>query len=190
MRQTSIFLALLLLLPGCGADSSESASAPAKAEPIAHESELLKLTLTPEAQARLGIATVHVASGSATEVRQASGEIVIPPIAAGGMPMGSGSNLQQTGAQQSAADGEVARATAQARLARIALSRAEGLVREEAGRVRARDEAAAALASANAALQAAQAQRRLLGPAVAAMEGQRNGVGACSRLQRRPADRG
>ena len=169
MRQIPIFLALLLLLPACGADPSKSTSAPAKAEPVAHESELMKLTLTPEAQARLGIATVVVGSGSATHVRQASGEIVIPPSVAGGVPMGSTSNLQQTGAQQAAADGEVARAAAQARLARLGLTRAAALVREEAGSVRARDEAAAALATANAALQVARTQRRLLGPGVAAM---------------------
>lgn len=169
MRQIPIFLPLLLLLSACGADPSKSNAPPAKAEPVAHESELLKLTLTPEAQARLGIATVMVGSGSATQVRQASGEIVIPPTVAGGVPMGSTSNLQQTGAQQATADGEVARAAVQVRLARIALNRAEALVREEAGSVRARDEAAAALATANAAWEVARTQRRLLGPAVATM---------------------
>lgn len=169
MRQIPILLPLLLMLPACGADPSKSTSSPAKAEPVAHESELLKLTLTPEAQARLGIATVLVSSGSVTQVRQASGEIVISPSVAGGVPMGSTSNLQQTGAQQTTADGEVARAAAQARLARIALTRAEALVREEAGSVRARDEAVAALATANATLQVARTQRRLLGPPVATM---------------------
>jgi len=61
---------------------------------------------------------------------------------------GSLSNLQQIGAQQATADGEVARTQTQARLARIALNRAEALVREEAGSVRARDEAAASLGAA------------------------------------------
>lgn len=63
---------------------------------------------------------------------------------------GSLSNLQQIGAQQATADGEVARTQAQARLARIALNLAEALVREETGSVRARDEAAAALGAAQA----------------------------------------
>jgi hypothetical protein len=49
------------------------------------------------------------------------------------------------------------------------LDRADALVKAEAGSVRGRDEAAAALATARAAADVARAQRRLLGPAVAAM---------------------
>lgn len=166
-------LALLALLSACGSGPTTPAgSPPAHAEPIAHESELLKLTLTPQAQQRLGMRTVKVGEGSASAHRQVAGEIVVPPSGAGGVPTGSTANLQQIGAQQAAADGEVARAAAQLRLARIALARAEALVREEAGSIRARDEAAAALATADAALGAAQAQRRLLGPSIAAMANQ------------------
>ncbi|WP_235037631.1 MULTISPECIES: efflux RND transporter periplasmic adaptor subunit [unclassified Novosphingobium] len=132
----------------------------------------MKLTLTPAAQSRLGVVTARVAGGTAGTIRQASGEIVVPPSGAGGVPTGSLANLQQMGAQQAAADGEVARASAQARLTRIALGRSEALVREEAGSVRARDEAAAAAAAADAALGVARRQRQLLGPSIAAMNGQ------------------
>lgn len=162
----------LLSLSACDGGASAPPAPPSHAELIAHESELLKLTLTPQAQQRLGIRLVAVGGGAATTVRQTSGEIVVPPTFAGGVPVSSVSNIQQIGAQQAAADGEVARARAQARLARIALSRADALVREEAGSVRTRDEAAAAVATADAALGAALAQRRLLGQPVAAMDAQ------------------
>ena len=170
MRQT--FLLIPILLAGCGEKAAKPPAPPAHAETIAHESELLKLTLTPEAQRRLGIGLVRVGGGSATATREVAGEIVVPPISANGVPVNSTTNLQQIGSQQAAADAELARATAQARLARIALDRAASLVREEAGSVRARDEAAAALAAAQAALDAARQQRRLLGPAVASLGAQ------------------
>ncbi|EZP70908.1 Membrane fusion protein MtrC [Novosphingobium resinovorum] len=165
-------LALLILplaVSACGQTASKPSTPPAHAELIANEAELLKLTLTPKAQQRLGIKTTTVGGGSAAQTRQVTGEIVVPPTSAGGVPVNSLTNLQQVGSQQAVADGEVARTEAQARLARIALTRAEALVREEAGSVRARDEAAAAHAAAQAALGAARQQRRLLGPAVATL---------------------
>ncbi|MGR6331022.1 efflux RND transporter periplasmic adaptor subunit [Sphingomonas sp. XXL09] len=170
MRQT--LLLIPILIAGCGEKATKPPEPPAHAETIAHESELLKLTLTSQAQQRLGIALVRVGGGTASATREVAGEIVVPPISANGVPVNSTTNLQQIGSQQAAADAELARATAQARLARIALDRAESLVREEAGSVRARDEAAAALAAAQAALGAARQQRRLLGPAVASLGSQ------------------
>ena len=56
MRQT--LLLIPILLAGCGEKSAKPPAPPAHAETIAHESELLKLTLTPQAQQRLGIAPV------------------------------------------------------------------------------------------------------------------------------------
>lgn len=44
MRRIPIFLPLLLLPPACGADPTKPAAPPAKAEPVAHESELLKFS--------------------------------------------------------------------------------------------------------------------------------------------------
>lgn len=170
MRQI-LFIAPLLLA-GCGSDPSKPSAPPAHGEAIAHETELLRLTLTPQAQRRLGIGLARVGDGSASAQRQVAGEIVVPPTSANGVPVNSTTNLQQIGSQQAAADAELTRASAQARLAQIALNRAEGLVREEAGSIRARDEAAAALASAQAALGAARQQRQLLGPSVASLGSQ------------------
>lgn len=159
-------LPLVIALASCGSDSAPPHAAPAKTEAVAHESDLLKLTLTAQAQQRLGIRTVKVGDGSATLTRETSGEVVVPSSGAAGVPTGSTSNLAQIGVSQVAADGEVARAQAQVRLAAIADHRADALVREEAGSVRGRDEAAAALATARAAVVAARAQRRLLGPSI------------------------
>lgn len=162
---------LLLLLPACGEKAKTPATAPAKAEAITHEAQLLKLTLTPQAVQRLGIATVEVGEGQSAMMRETSGEIVVPN-GAGGVPTGSLSNLAQIGTAQAAADGEVARTRAQARLAHIALDRASQLVAEEAGSIRARDEAAAALATAQAQANVAAEQRRLLGPSVSELDRQ------------------
>ena len=131
MRQALVLL--LLLVAGCGGAPSTPAAPPAHAETIARETELLKLTLTPEAQRRLGIVLHRVKDGSASTMREVAGEIVVPPTSTGGVPINSATSLQQIGTQQAAADAELARATAQARLARIALVRADSLVREEAG---------------------------------------------------------
>lgn len=162
-------LPLVAILTACGSDPASPQSPPAKAEAVAHESDLLKLTLTAQAQQRLGIRTVKVGYSSAAQIRKTSGEVVVPATGVAGVPMGSTSNLAQIGVGQVAAEGEVARAQAQVRLAVIAYNRADALVREEAGSVRGRDEAAAALATARAALSAARAQRRLLGPSIASI---------------------
>lgn len=166
-----ISFALAITLAGCGTKPSTPKTAPVKSEAVAHEADLLRLTLTQDAQARLGIATVRIGAGSAAATRATSGEVVVP-AGVGGVPTNSVSNLQQLGTQQVAADGEIGRTRAQVRLARIAYNRASALVQEEAGSVRGRDEAAAALATAQAAADAALAQRRLLGPAVGSLGNQ------------------
>jgi hypothetical protein len=49
-------------LSSCSSDSGSAAVKPAKTEAIGHETELLRLTLTPEAVGRLAIATVRGAA--------------------------------------------------------------------------------------------------------------------------------
>jgi multidrug efflux system membrane fusion protein len=162
----------IVLLTACGSEPASPPKPPVHSEAVAHETELVRLTLTPEAQKRLGIVTERIGTGTGSAKRMTSGEIVIP-AGVGGAPINSASNLQQLGAQQVAAEGELARARAQLALARVAYDRASALVDEEAGSIRARDEATAALGAAKAAADAAAAQRRLLGPAVASLGNQR-----------------
>ena len=156
------------LLSACGPAAKSAAVDPAKTELVAHETELLRLTLTPEAERRLGLQTVTVAAGARRKTRAAHGEIVAAPLA-GGLPVAAGADLGTLAASQARADGDVARARAELEVAEKAYARAAGLVREEAGSVRARDEAASALGVASANLAAAQSQRALLGQGVAAM---------------------
>ncbi|MCP5145759.1 MAG: efflux RND transporter periplasmic adaptor subunit [Gammaproteobacteria bacterium] len=164
----SIVLASLCLLAACDNHSAATSSheAPATAQPVAHETELLRLTLPDQTEQRLGIATASAVALTWTSRREVGGEIVVPPLVKAGVPTGSVVNFQQLAAQQVAADAQVAAAQAQAQLAAIALQRADALIKEQAGSQRAHDEAAAALATAQAALQAARQQRELLGPAV------------------------
>jgi multidrug efflux system membrane fusion protein len=171
-RFALVIFAPAILLTACGSEPAAPPKAPIHSEAIAHETELVRLKLTPEAQKRLGIVTERIGTGTASAMRMTSGEIVIP-AGVGGAPINSASNLQQLSAQQVAADGELARARAQLALARVAYDRASSLVDEEAGSIRARDEATAALGAAKAAADAAVAQRRLLGPAVASFGNQR-----------------
>ncbi len=172
IRLAPVALVPVILLTACGSEPVAPTKAPVHSEAIAHETELVRLKLTPEAQKRLGIVTERIETGTASALRMTSGEIVIP-ARGGGAPINSASNLQQLAAQQVAADGELARARAQLAFARITYDRATALVEEEAGSIRARDEATAALGAAKAASDAAAAQRRLLGPAVASLGNQR-----------------
>src|SRR5262245_61247644 len=73
---------LLTLVAGC-ADNANSQSTrpepPAKLTgPAAKEAELATVTLTPEAENRLGIALQTAAAGQSSDVRRFSGEVTAP----------------------------------------------------------------------------------------------------------------
>lgn len=70
---------------------------------MAHEADLLRLRLMPDAVRRLGIRVATVGDGTTSKVRATSDEIVVPPIGAAGIPTGSTSNLAQIGTAQAAA---------------------------------------------------------------------------------------
>jgi multidrug efflux pump subunit AcrA (membrane-fusion protein) len=161
-------LLLGLSLTACH-DGRETVTAkPAKAEVIGHETELLKLTLTPSAEKRLGLATIPVGPGLATRSVTTHGEIVVAAVARG-VPIDAQTDLRALAANQLRAEGEIARARAQLAVAQRSAARAAALVREEAGSVRARDEAQAAVAIAMADLRTAQAQRAILGASPSAI---------------------
>ena len=164
-------VAALLLLGGCSDKATSPASKPSKSDPVGHETELLRLTLTPQAEKRLAIRTVNVGTGTSARVRAAHGEIVAPTGSAS-VPVRSVTDLAAMSSAQAQADGEIARAQAQVELAQLNYNRAERLVGLQSGSARARDEARAELKTAEAALAAANAQRRLLGPSMSAMTSQ------------------
>lgn len=165
---TGFALAGCVALAACSPAAKPAAVKPSKAEQIAHETELLRLTLTPDAERRLGLQVVAIGAGESRSFRAAHGEIVAAPLA-GGLPVAAGADLAAVASNQARADGDVARARAELDVAEKAYARADGLVKEEAGSVRARDETASALGVARANFAAARAQRALLGQGVATM---------------------
>ncbi|KVL46582.1 hypothetical protein WT01_36280 [Burkholderia cepacia] len=164
------YLGCVLVLAACNAsDGGTSKEKPARTEVVAHETELLRLILAPEAQERLGLKVEAVGIGGLSRVRTVHGEVVAPPLMSGGLPIRSASDLAALAANQVRADGDVERARAELDIADKATARADALVREEAGSVRVHDEALSARAVAKANLDAAKMQRRLLGSSVASL---------------------
>lgn len=162
---------IAVILPaacGSGAKNATPASPPAQTVLLAHESELLKITLSADAERRLGIATSAIANGAFRRTRRFHGEVVVAPKG-DGVPITATTDLSALAASQATADGVVARARAEREIAQSAAARAEALVREEAGSARIRDESLSALAVAQANLRTAEAQRALLGLPVTAL---------------------
>lgn len=171
MRLQSSKSCLLLFvsvgLTACGQKAADKPSPPAKVEAIGHETELMRLTLTSEAVQRLGLATQVVGRANGLAIsRTVPGEIVAAPRA-GGLPVAAGADLAGLAGSQAQREADVARSSADLKLAEANLRRASSLVDAEAGSIRARDEATQQVAAARAALAAATAQRQALGAAVA-----------------------
>jgi len=76
----TLTVGLLILSQGCGRQPSAkpSAIAPAKVEMVPHESELATITLTPDAETRLGISTVAAERRSVQQLRTFGGDVIIP----------------------------------------------------------------------------------------------------------------
>lgn len=158
-------VALLAGLAACGDASAPVAKKPVTADSIGKETELLRLTLTPEAVTRLGIVTTEVGAGTTARIRNSSGEIVAP-TGTSSVPIRSVTDLAAMATAQATAEGAIAAARAQVEVAKLNYNRAERLLGLQAGSARIRDEAKALLASNQATLNAAIEQRRLLGPAM------------------------
>jgi hypothetical protein len=168
---SSAVFSVALLVSACAPPAAEKPAAPAKVEAIGHETELMRLALTPEAVQRLGLATEAVGPSRASVLsRTVPGEIVAAP-GAGGLPVAAGTDLATLAGLQARADADVARSAADLKLAEANLRRASSLVEAEAGSIRARDEATQQVAAAKAALAAASGQRQALGAAVAGLAG-------------------
>jgi hypothetical protein len=170
-RGTLAALALCMTfahLTGCNSSQSASPAKPSTAEVIGHESELLRLTLSAPAVARLGIETTSVGNGRLDRSITLHGEVVVPP-SEGGLPFSSATDLTALAASQARTDADLARARAELDIATRNAERAEALVREEAGSARARDEALTTLAVARSNAEAARLQRAQFGPAMDAL---------------------
>ena len=170
------FLAAPLLQ---AADSKSPA--PAQVENAVQETELATIKLTPQAEQRLGIVLAEAARKRVVVTRLFGGDIMVPLAPRGETPSGyfplasaTPDELLKISDQQAIADGDLEKAKVQLEAAQRTLKRAETLIAEDAGSVRAVDDAAAATRLAEKSLEVAQVRRSLLGAPVAdAVRGQR-----------------
>ncbi len=173
-------LSLLAALPAFAAEPVASKfPAPAKVMTPTREADLASLTLTVEAERRLGIATAAVERKPVRRTRLFGGDAVLAArTGAGGTGTNSGqsvfailpaltpADLVRLAQSQVEADGLVAQARVTLELAKVALVRAEQLLRDQAGSARSVDEARAQFGNAEANLTTARERRELLGPRV------------------------
>jgi hypothetical protein len=168
-------VAAILMTSAKAADAS-----PAKVFTSVKETDLANLILTVRAEERLGITTATVERKKVARTRFYGADLVLPspvitpdergrhagqsvfPI----LPSLSSAELVRLAQSQIDADGQIEQARVQVQAARVALNRAEQVLREKAGSVRSVDEARAQSELAEAALRRAQAQRELLGAPV------------------------
>ena len=174
-------------LSGCGrvTAKSEPKTAPAKVENGGiKEADLAKITLTPEAESRLGIETVALAMKPAAQTRAYAGELVMPPGQAITVAAPVAGTLAPAGTAPAAgmrvipgqavfrllpmlpvqrdlrliAETEVTAAAARVENAKAHAARAERMLRDRVGSVRAQEDAAQELRLAETALAAARAK--------------------------------
>jgi RND family efflux transporter MFP subunit len=189
-----ILLAFLTSIWNCTSETQPSSSAapPAKVANGVKESDLATVTLSPEAEQRLGIATARVEKRRVARTLKLSGEIVaIPgrrifvtaPVA--GVMIAPAGSLPQSGMRVRKGQTifrilplpaerdllgtpeEVTLKKMQLAVAAAKAKRAEQLLLDKAGSVKAQEEAQAELAAADASFKAAEARLHLTNSAAA-----------------------
>jgi len=176
-RQACTALILVLCVGGGLAAESSPVQAPAKVDRPAKETELTTITLTREAERRLGLVTATVARRQLVGTRLLGGEITLPAQSGGDrdgqsvltiLPLLSPAEQVRLAQSQIDADGQVEQARVQLDAARQTLRRAEQMQRDKVGTERAVDDARAQVGLAEAGLRTAEARRDLLGPGLLA----------------------
>lgn len=140
------------------------------------EADLAVVTLTPEAEKRLGIETVPAENRPSETMRSYGGELMLPLArgdAASGaknsrsifslVPSMTPADLVRTAQAQVDADGAVSAGKVQLEAAQLAFKRAEDLIAAKSGIGRSVDDARTQVGLAEAALRTAQERRALLG---------------------------
>jgi RND family efflux transporter MFP subunit len=183
--------AVLVVLPACQQDSSKSASpkaeAPAKLSgTVAKEAELTSITLTEDAERRLGIRIEEARAGRGSARREFAGEVTAPLGSSVLVSSPVAGTLQVRGAippvgslikkdqplfslvpflplprdLKANAEGEVAQARTRVETARQRKARADRMLADQVGTVRAQEEAQQELDLATTALDVAQNRLR------------------------------
>lgn len=181
------FSVLLLILCGVDVPAAETGATqpPATVDRPVKEAELTTITLTPDAERRLGLVTTTVERRNLTTTRLFGGEITLPArsdmaIAASAyhpngqsvltiLPLLSPAEQLRLAQSQIDADGQVEQALVQLNAVQLALRRAEQMQRDKVGTERSVDDARAQVGLAEASLHTAHARRGLLGPALLAI---------------------
>lgn len=168
-----LIIAPLGLAAGCNRPSASEAKPPPPAQvKTVKEESLATLTLTPEAEKRLGITVAAVEKRKMQRTRTLPGEVILPLAGTNGqsiyglLPSVTPTELIRLAELQADADAQILTARVQLEAAKVTLSRAETLLSSKAGSVRAVDDARAQVALAEANLKAAENRRRLLGAPV------------------------
>jgi hypothetical protein len=175
--RTPALVVALATLASSGCASGErkevAAARPATLTDPRSEASLTTVTLTPEAERRLGIRTAPVERRPVPRLRTLGGEVVVPALPPGrdGVPAPiveaprSPAERTQAATALVRAGEEVARARIEVDAATVALQRAQAVARDGAGSARAADEATTRLALARAAFAAAQVRRDMVAAA-------------------------
>jgi RND family efflux transporter MFP subunit len=180
--------AVLLLLTSCGPAQQVApvkTESPAKvAGPLLKEGELASVTLTAEAESRLGVRVVPVTSGGAAEIRRFTADVVVPPgnslivsapiagtILTSFQPPAPGSAVKRDQVLfeitpllplprdlRVTAEADVEQARTRVETAKLRQARADKMLKDEVGTVRAQEDARNELDLAKSALEAAQAR--------------------------------
>lgn len=197
---------LALTAAGCqpaGTAAPAKAPAPAKVEGAPKEADLATVTLTPDAEARLAVATAEVVRRPVPRTATYAGEVIIPPgcltavtspfvgtvkAPAGGkvptpgtvvkadqpvfvlVPLLSPESRATIAPQLIDAEGQVKQAKEQLNIAKVALDRAENLVRDKLGGSAALVDRKAQYELAQTTLRAAEDRREILAKVAGDME--------------------
>jgi multidrug efflux system membrane fusion protein len=157
-------------LAACGAPASTpKAAPPSVVSGHVAETDLMTVTLTPQAERRLGVEVRPIERRKVAQTRILAAEVISPAAGASAATRYAATASMDPAAlatAQIAADGAVAAARVGVDAARIRYDRAARLYAAEAESARARDDALAELRNAEATLQTAQAQRSLLGQSI------------------------
>ena len=172
-------------LTGCGKEEKPKAVSPSEVKNPVKESELTTVTITSEAEKRLGIKTVAIKTDNVQATREVGGEIqavpgqavtIVAPVQGtlrGGAGLTAGQRVRQgqtlfqlvpLPAERDllTLDQGATQSRTQLQVAQARLSRAEALLADRAGSVRARDDARADVALAQRALADARARQGAL----------------------------
>jgi membrane fusion protein, heavy metal efflux system len=177
-----------LFLAGCGTApkaAPQKSEAPAKISgPALKEGELASITLTPEAESRLGIRVAQVTSGRGNELRRFAADVMLPPgrslivtapvsgsLRTTTLPLSPGTVVKKDQLifeitpllplprdLRVTAEADVEQARTRLNTAKLRKARADKMLKDEVGTVRAQEEARNELDLATSALQAAQAR--------------------------------